>query len=111
MPIHRPVSFLASIVAQCLFPTVSESSNLGGMDGLAQGSVMREHSVGAQEESVEEQCQRVYPRSLLRPCFSLPLVHPAMTIHDLNDCSTTGGHSISFQKESCEEKAQRMCFT
>jgi len=66
MPIRRPVSFLASIVANFLFPTVSGSSNLGGMDGLAQGSVMGEHSVGApsQEGSGEEQCQRMCTRSL-----------------------------------------------
>jgi len=58
-PIRRPVSFLARIVAQCLFPTVSEPSNLGRMDDLAQDSVMGERSAGAQEESAEEQCQRM----------------------------------------------------
>jgi len=64
-PIRRPVSFLARIVAQCLFPTVSESSNLGGVDGLAQGSVIGERSAEAQEESAEEQCQRMCLHSVL----------------------------------------------
>src|SRR6266581_6556823 len=64
-PIRRPVSFLARIVAQCLFPTVSESSNLGGVDGLAQGSVIGERSAEAQEGSAEEQCQCMCSHSVL----------------------------------------------
>ena len=63
-PIRRPVSFLASIVAQCFFPTVSESSNLGGTDSLAQDPDMGGLSTGAQEGSGEEQCQRMCTQSL-----------------------------------------------
>jgi len=59
LPTRHPVSFPASILAQCLFPTVSESSNPGRMDDLGQGSVMGERSAGAQEDSCEEKGQRM----------------------------------------------------
>ncbi len=57
-PIRRLVSFLDSIVAQCLFPTASPSSALHPIDVLTQGSLTRERSVDVQEKSDKEERQR-----------------------------------------------------
>jgi hypothetical protein len=57
-PVHRLVSFLGSIVAQCLFPTASAPSALHPIDVLTQGSLTRERSVDVQEESDKEERQR-----------------------------------------------------
>jgi hypothetical protein len=57
-PIRRLVSFLGSILAQCLFPTASASSALHPIDVLTQGSLTGERSVDVQEESDKEERQR-----------------------------------------------------